>query len=294
MVAESAVARGIDPLEWWRLARAGNAIIAGVAAVVGAYLTDRSVNLGDAVWIALAPMFIVAAGNIHNDLLDLATDRISHPDRPLVTGAISLRSATTVMSFAYVAGLIVAASLSSLALTIAGVVVLGLTLYNHRLSRKCLIGNILVAAMGALPILYGGIGLRGLDDPRWTIAGTAAAIAFWLHMARELLKDAVDVEGDIVAGRHTLAVVQGSRFTIRLGALAMLIAAALTLYLGVTGWLGMIFMIGSGATVLPALLLGAAQCLGRPEVPNAALWASWLKIVMLTGLIWLVLGSLLP
>jgi geranylgeranylglycerol-phosphate geranylgeranyltransferase len=294
MVANETTHQSDGPHSWWRLTRAGNAIIAGAAAIVGAYLTDRSVDFAYAVWVAFAPMFIVAAGNIHNDLLDLATDRISHPDRPLVTGAISLRAATTVMSVAYVAGLIVAASLSSFALTIAGVVVLGLTIYNHRLSRKQLIGNIVVSAMGALPILYGGISLHGLADPRWIIAASAAVIAFWIHFARELLKDAIDVEGDIAAGRRTLAVLQGSRLTIRFGAFAMLIAAALTVWLGTTGWLSTIFLIGSAFTVIPALLLGAAQCTGRPEIAPASLWASWLKVTMLAGLVWIVLGVAAP
>jgi len=275
---------------WWRLTRAGNALIAGAAAIIGAYLTGRTVTVIDAIWVSLAPMLIVAAGNVHNDLLDLPTDRINHPERPLVAGVISLRTATTVMSIAYVAGLIVAASLSSFALTIAGMVVLGLTLYNHHLSRKRLVGNIAVAIMGALPILYGGISLHGLSDSRWIIAAAAAGIAFWVHIARELFKDATDVDGDIAAGRQTLAVVQGTRLTVRLGAFAMLLAAVTTVAVGLTGWLSMIFLVGSAVTVIPALLLGAAQCLGRPELPNAALWSSWLKVTMVAGLVWIILG----
>jgi len=294
MVESVETDRANPALAWWRLTRAGNALIAGAAAIIGAYLTARSVTIVDAVWVALAPMFIVAAGNIHNDLLDLATDRINHPDRPLVSGAISLRTATTVMSLGYVAGLMAAASLSSFALTIAGVVVLGLTLYNHRLSRKRLVGNIVVAIMGALPILYGGISFHGLSDSRWVIAGAAAAIAFWVHLARELLKDAIDCEGDAAAGRHTLAVVQGTGFTVRLGALAMLLAAVTTVGVGLTGWLSLIFLIGSAVTVIPALLLGAGQCLSRPEIPNASLWASWLKVTMLAGLVWIILGVTIP
>lgn len=294
MVTGDDTVRANRTYAWWRLTRAGNAIIAGVAAVVGAYLTDGNVTVINAIWVSLAPMFIVAAGNIHNDLLDIATDRISHPDRPLVSGAVAIRTATTVMSLAYVAGLMAAASLSSLALTLAGIVVLGLTLYNHRLSRQRLVGNLVVAIMGALPILYGGISFHGLNDPRWVIAAAAAGIAFWIHIARELFKDAVDYEGDIAAGRRTLAVTQGIRFTVRLGALVMIVAAAVTVGVGLTGWLSMIFLIGSAVTVVPALLLGAAQCLGRPEIPNASLWSSWLKVTMIAGLVWIVLGASLP
>jgi geranylgeranylglycerol-phosphate geranylgeranyltransferase len=275
---------------WWRLARGHNAIIAGAAAAIGAYLTGRRFEFILAYWVPLAPVFIAAAGNIHNDLLDLATDRIGHPDRPLVTGRIKVKAATTAMTVAYVAGLIAAASISFIALTIAGVVVLGLTLYNHRLSRSTFLGNVAVAGMGALPILYGGLCWSGLYDWRWKIAAGAALVAFWLHLARELLKDAVDAEADTPAGRRTLPSVYGTRRTIRLATLAMIIAAGCIVWLGLTGWLSTIFLVGAAVTVIPALLLGAGQCLSRPEIPNAHLWAGWLKVTMLAGLVWLVLG----
>jgi len=43
-------------------------------------------------------------------------------------------------------------------------------------------------------------------------------------------------------------------------------------------------------TILPALLYGAAQCWWRPELPIASLWAGWIKVIMLAGLVWMVLG----
>lgn len=275
---------------WWRLIRGGNVLLSGGAAVLGSYFTWGRLDTSMWLLVPLAPTLITAAGNIQNDLLDRIIDRLSHPDRPLVTGSVSAGAARNVMSVGYVIGLIAAAALSSLALSIAGVVVLGLTLYNLRLSRRPFVGNLAVAIMGALPVLYGGLSTAGFTNERWLLAGTATLIAFWMHLARELLKDAMDIEGDRLAGRRTLPMLLGEKATIRLGAVAMLVAAGFAILPWLTGQLGVIYLVGVLITVIPSLLFGAAQCLGRPHVAIAAIWSSWLKVTMLAGLVWMVLG----
>ncbi len=275
---------------WWRLIRGGNVLLSGGAAVVGVYLSRGVLDLTGLALIPLAPIFITAAGNVQNDLIDRIIDSLNHPYRPLVSGAISLPTARVFMNIGYVMGLLTAAAVSALALTIAGLVVLGLTLYNFRLSRRPLIGNLTVAVLGALPILYGGVSIHGVTTDDWVLAASVALVAFWLHLARELLKDATDTEGDQRAGRITLPLVFSVSMVIRVGAFVMLIAAGFALLPWYTGDLGVIYLFGVGITVIPSLLLGAAQCFGRPVIPVASLWASWLKIVMVAGLIWAVLG----
>ena len=49
-------------------------------------------------------------------------------------------------------------------------------------------------------------------------------------------------------------------------------------------------LFGICVTVLPALLLGAAQGWWRPELPVASLRAGWIKVIMLAGLVWMLLG----
>lgn len=275
---------------WWRLIRGGNVLLSGGAAVVGVYLSRGVLDLTGLALIPLAPIFITAAGNVQNDMIDRIIDSLNHPYRPLVSGAISLATARVFMNIGYVLGLLAAAAVSALALTIAGLVVLGLTLYNFRLSRRPLIGNLTVAVLGALPILYGGVSIHGVTTDDWVLAASVALVAFWLHLARELLKDAVDTEGDQKAGRRTLPLVFSETLIIRIGAVVMLLAAGFALLPWYTGDLGVIYLFGVGITVIPSLLLGAAQCFGRPAIPVASLWSSWLKIVMVAGLIWAVLG----
>jgi geranylgeranylglycerol-phosphate geranylgeranyltransferase len=235
-------------------------------------------------------MLLTAAGNIQNDLDDLEIDRLNRPDRPLVTNAIRLGHAKWMMALFYFAGMVTAGILGWIPLIIATAVVVLLNLYNASWSRLPGIGNLAVSLMGALPVIYGGASAEAASHTRLLIPCSAAVIAFWLHLSRELLKDTVDIDGDRASGRRTLPILYGRVATMRVGALVMLMAAAASLWLGTTGLLGPLYLFGICVTVLPALLLGAAQCWWRPFGPIASLWAGWIKVIMLAGLVWMLLG----
>jgi geranylgeranylglycerol-phosphate geranylgeranyltransferase len=179
-------------------------------------------------------------------------------------------------------------------LVIAVVVVALLNLYNAKWSRLPGLGNLAVSFMGALPIIYGGASTHPAASSRLEIPAAAALVAFWLHLARELLKDTVDIDGDLAAGRRTLPILHGPVAVMRVTALTMLIAAVCAFWLGTTGWFTSLYMFGICVTVLPALLYGAAQCWLRPEQPIAARWTAWLKVIMLAGLVWMVLSMRIP
>jgi geranylgeranylglycerol-phosphate geranylgeranyltransferase len=282
-------------LAWPRLIRLWNVLLSGAAAVVGAYLTSGRIDMSAWLLISLAPMLITAAGNIQNDLDDLEIDRLNRPDRPLVTNAIRPAHAKSIMVLFYFAGLVTAGILGWIPLIIATMVVVLLNLYNASWSRLPGIGNLAVSLMGALPVIYGGVSIEAASPTRFMVEPllvpfSAAVIAFWLHLSRELLKDTVDIDGDRASGRRTLPILYGCVAAMRIGALAMLMAAAASLWLGTTGLLGPLYLFGICVTVLPALLLGAAQCWWRPFTPIASLWAGWLKVIMLAGLVWMLLG----
>lgn len=46
-----------------------------------------------ALWGSLSMLLMVAAGNVHNDTLDVATDRVNRPDRPLASGSVGMGAA---------------------------------------------------------------------------------------------------------------------------------------------------------------------------------------------------------
>lgn len=274
---------------WWRLARGSNAVLAAIAAAAGAWMTCPNTGWLALVLISAAPLFITVAGNIQNDISDLAIDRQSHPDRPLVTDAISIPTARWVAWAAIATGLTAAILLTIPAVVTVLIVVIGLKWYNDSLSQSPLWGNTLIAFLGSLPVVYGALSVNGLIGARGFVVVAFAAIAFWLHLARELLKDVLDMEGDRLAGRRTLAILQGPRPAMRLAAACMILGAATALWPAYAGWLGILYGVGICLTVLPALLLGAAQCWWRTEESIAKLWSAGIKICMAAGLLWMIL-----
>lgn len=278
---------------WWTLIRGGNAFLTGAAAWVGFCL-----SLGEwwnaAAWFAiLPPILIAAAGNIDNDLCDLESDSRNKPDRPLVSGAISMTSARLAIHVLRVGGLLLAWPGGPYAFAVAIVVVLALILYNRILSGRPIAGNVVIAALGALPIAFGAMVARNYHTTAELDAPViAAVIAFWLHLPREMLKDALDTEGDRAAGRLTLPMVIGPLKTARWAAIVMLAAAGYIAWSAFCGCFDPLYTFGVLVTVMPALLLGAAQCGLNPSGHVMERWSFGLKLCMAAGLLWLILGRM--
>jgi geranylgeranylglycerol-phosphate geranylgeranyltransferase len=277
---------------WWQLVRGGNVLLAGVAAWVGAYLTSGEwlpINLAA---VLLTPMLVTAAGNIDNDVCDLEIDRLIKADRPLVNESIPHHAARVASVVLGLLGLAMGLTSGLFPLEIALVAVLGLFIYNRSLSGHAVLGNTVIAVLGALPILFGsaavsGDGITMISDA----AVVGAVIAFWLHLPREILKDALDIDGDRIAGRRTLAVLYGEKIALRWAALTMAIALLYVVYSAFCGCFGLMFSIGVFLTVIPALILGTLQCAFGTDDMIALRWTVGLKLCMVAGLAWMVIGK---
>lgn len=210
----------------WRLSRPGNLALIFVAVFVGAIL---AVPLGDSpfgglkdvywkVLAAAAALSLVAAGGYAlNDRCDLAIDRVNRPHRPLPAGDISVSSATAFALLCWAAALGLALISHPGGLWILGSCVLLSLLYAVKLKTTGLPGNLVVALMTSVALLYGAYSAGGLY-----LVLPIAVPAFLLNLARELFKDVEDLPGDQEAGARTLAV--------RLGARRVCAAASLVLF----------------------------------------------------------------
>ncbi len=61
---------------------------------------------------AISVFLVTGAGNIINDISDLNTDKINHPDRPLPSGKITRQSALIVSIIIFVIAIIVSSFIS--------------------------------------------------------------------------------------------------------------------------------------------------------------------------------------
>jgi geranylgeranylglycerol-phosphate geranylgeranyltransferase len=194
-----------------RLVRVGNLGVSFVGTIVGGLAArGAGVALSAELWLfvllaAASTALVTAGGNVLNDVLDLDGDRVNHPDRPLVTGAISLGTARILAIGLFVAGIEVAIPvvlkepLLGLILAIAVGSLLG---YEFRLKARGFVGNLTVALLTGLVFLYGGAAVGNA-----VVMAPFAAMAFLATLSREVIKDVEDMAGDV--GRATLPMTHG-------------------------------------------------------------------------------------
>ncbi len=192
-----------------RITRPHNAVVAGLTALIG-YLVATGTLTVPSLLPAVAVVLITAAGNVINDVYDIDIDRINRPDRPIPSGAISPGGAKAYAVALFAGGIALATLTTTLCLLIALANMLILILYAAWLKRTPGIGNVAVAYLTASIFLFGGAfaGIGGLAQNV-----SLAAIAFLATLAREILKDAEDVDGDAAGGARTLPMIVGIRRT---------------------------------------------------------------------------------
>ena len=206
---------------FFKITRPANAVVSGITAII-AYLIATGTLIPSAVLLLIIVTLITAAGNVINDYFDADIDRINRPSRPIPCGTVSPIAARGFAVTLFLAGLLAALFTPPLCLSIALINTLILVLYAAKLKSLPVVGNAAVAYLTASIFLFGGAFAGG---NALILMLPLAVITFLATMARELLKDAEDVEGDAAGGADTLPIRIGIRSTSRI-ALGFALAAA--------------------------------------------------------------------
>lgn len=197
-------------------------------------------------------LFTTASGYVINDILDLESDRINHPSRPLVKESVSIKQAYTLYILLVIVSISTAA-LSQVPYWITYVLSFQfiLFLYARILKRVPLMGNVLisfcVAAVFATTILV-------IDVNKIKIL-ELATLAFSATFLRELYKTVQDTEGDKLAGFKTLSIKIGPELLLK-------VCTMLAMFFGL-GWTLHFFFnfIRTSYNHMPATLSAAAALL---------------------------------
>lgn len=266
----------------FRLVRPLNLLIIAAGALLGGVLSARGSTLDavivtDVLLAAASAVLIAAGANAINDVFDLESDAVNRPDRPLPSGHLSVHVALAIWFAATAGGLILAATVSAVHFVLAIVAAGLLYAYSRRLKAIPFVGNLVVAAVVGLVVVYGG---WAAESP--VAAYTAGLFAATTTLAREIIKDIEDMSGDRAAGIRTVPLVWGVERA-RQAAAAVLIG---TVLLTPVPYLMMDY--GSLFLFLVAfadlLLLRALWLL--PDAPAEARGASvWLKGAMVAGIV---------
>lgn len=198
-------------LDFIKLSRPINGIIAFVSVFLGAFIADRTLRglhtpilSIEVVLIAIAALLILSAGNAINDYCDYKIDAINKPNRPIPSGRIRRRDAVIFSSLLMLIGISLSFFVNWQAVLIAILVSTILLAYGIKLKRTPLAGNIVVAVMTGLTFIAGGVAIG-------KITGTLipAVFALLYTTAREIIKDIEDVDGDRQVGAFTAPIAWG-------------------------------------------------------------------------------------
>ena len=178
------------------LTRPGNVVLTAVAVVAGSYIAagDNIFDFQVEIMIAsLAAMMLVGGGNALNDYNDRESDKENHPNRPIPAGLISADETLVYSRILLSAGLIIVlfGLANKLPFIIALIGTTTLISYENKLKALGLSGNIAVGFMSGAVFLYAGMVVNDPGPTLWMFG-----LAFLATVAREIVKDIQDLEGD--------------------------------------------------------------------------------------------------
>lgn len=262
------------------LVRLRNLLMAAAGVAVGAVLVWGRVRLPpELAWAMASAAALGAAGNVANDLADLDADRINRPRRPLVSGVVSRPAALLIGGLAGGFGLFAAWWVGGAVFLIAVPALAVMLVYSPLLKQRGLAGNLAVAVVASLPLVYGAAAAG-----YWRAGMVPAAIAALLHLPREIVKDLEDVAGDRAAGRRTVPIVWGDAAAYAIAAATLILFVPVALGPWFAGWYGRrygwtVVVASAGAAILAGRLLNH-----RHRGARAALKATML--LGLAALLW--------
>ncbi len=222
-------------LKYFRLVRFKNLLIIAATMVLVRYMLIQTILSGYGlelqmpIWyfvaLVLATMLVAAGGYVINDYFDTKADLINRPETVVVGKQVTRRGAIAFHLVLSILGIFLGTVVSFrvgrpvfslLFFLTAGV----LWFYSTTYKRQLFVGNLVVAFLTAMvpliPLIFEFPLLGTFSDIIFIYqlnmkvivywVGGYAFFAFMLTLAREIIKDIEDFEGDTSLGRNTIPV----------------------------------------------------------------------------------------
>ncbi|MDD3986035.1 MAG: UbiA family prenyltransferase [Methanobacterium sp.] len=260
-----------------------NALMGVIAVLLVAIIM---VNFTVYVPIACLIVFLfTGAGNVINDYVDHKIDAINKPERPIPSGRISLKTAAIYSIVLFIISIIMAFIIGPIPGIIVILSAILMFLYAYYLKKSLLIGNLSIAFLTGLCFVFAGVVLDAV-----TISIILGIFAFLMTMAREIVKDMEDVEGDSVENAKTFPIVFGMRASSILAAFFMVLASITSPALYFMGIFNIIYLI----IIIFAIILFltcAVSILKDQSIENNRIVSKRIKIGMAIVFIAFAFGS---
>jgi geranylgeranylglycerol-phosphate geranylgeranyltransferase len=239
----------------------------------------------EVVLAALTGGLVAAAANAINDRFDEEIDRINKPFRPIPRGDATSKDAFVEWLVFSLLAIALNVFLNVYAIGIVVFAVVILYWYSAFFKRTVLAGNFIVGLMTGMAFVYGAVVVGNFSK-----AVLPAIFAFLVNLAREVIKDLEDVEGDRKEGAATLPVTYGARpaLWITTTTIVLLIFATLVAYQ--LGFYSVVYLYI--VLVVDALLTIVMVWMWINTTPaNMNRLSNILKVCMVIGLVAIFFGS---
>jgi len=274
-------------LSYIEITRPINVLITFFVVVVAILITQKEqTDLYIILLASIGASLVAAAGNIVNDIFDIVTDKISHPNRVLISEMLSKKEAWYLYLSLNFTSVIIAASLNLILLVIVLLTTILLFVYSVYLKKIPLVGNIVVALITGLAFIYGGF---TANDPHTAVI--PAVFAFLINLIREIVKDIQDYEGDKTAGVITFPIKFGFQKSKILILIITFSLVLFTLFPFITEFYKIEYFLVVMIFVNPLLIFCLKFLFDPKKENNLSVVSNMLKLNMVLGLISIYLGK---
>ena len=268
------------------LIRPLNFVITFITVIIAAAVSYISIYpVVNVLLAALTASLTLSSGNIINDIFDVEIDKVSHPERPLVTGFISIKEAFILYFIIQLISLFLSTMISEINLIINLFAAVILFFYSLKLKKVVLLKNIIISGLTGLVFIYGG-----LSAGHFKYAVVPALFAFLINMTREIVKDMEDSEGDVRQGIISFPSKAGTVKTKNTVIALIIFLIAFTFYPYITGDYNKYYLVFIILIVIPLLVYFIFSLIKDESKNNLNKLSFILKLDMIFGLIAIYLG----
>lgn len=229
-------------------------------------------------------VFLISASIlVFNDYLDVETDKINAPHRPIPSNLVSPSEALWFSILLLISGLIISSFIGVTLLIIS--IVLGVIgfLYNTYFKKSGFIGNLMVSFSVGMTFIYGG---ATVELPFNKTVLFFALIAALIDLGEEIAADSMDMEGDNLIESNSLAIKYGKPTALKISGYIFSIVVLLTPIPFILNWFTLIYLIPIGIMDLSIAysswrLLNSKNDEGRKFIRSIYLGATFGLIVFL-------------
>lgn len=265
-----------------RIIRPVNCLITSFSVCVGAWIGNETFLSPALILAALIGFVVCAFGNLVNDLMDIRIDTINNPNRPLVKKTVSKTVVIALAIYFFICAFIFSLSLGIAPFIIVFGTLIMLFVYAWVL-KKTLAANVVVSVLTGLSFVLGGV----IAENLYCIF--PFLFSFFIHMAREIIKDIIDIEGDKRFGVRSLSISFGNKRACKLSALCLVILCVILPIPFISGTLGFWYMVLVVLGALPLLVYTILKLLQCPPAADLIRLSRSIKIIMAIGLLAMIL-----